>query len=743
MIRALRDERRWKYPAIFAIVVQIVGSVNATALVFAGIAPVLWILYAVFVEREVERRHALKVTARIGLLTVLTSLWWMAGLWAQGNYGLDVLKYTETLETVSAASLASEVLRGLGYWFLYGRDKLGPWTESSVDYTQHLWLIAIGFAIPTLAMVSAACIRWRHRVYFVLLALVGVVVAVGAHPYTEPTVLGGLFKAFAASSSFGLALRSTGRAVPLVALAFAVLLGAGVNAAAARWTVRGVRKRGLVLAGLIIVLAVVDLPALWNGSFYGSNLQRDETIPSYWTQAIAALDRQPHDTRVLEIPGADFASYRWGNTVDPITPGLMDRPYVARELIPWGSPASADLLNALDRRLQEGVLDPAAIAPIARLMNVGDVVYRADLETDRFDLARAVPTWLLLTQPRPAGLEAPTTYGNSLGPPLHFSQIDEVALALPPAAKEPPPVSVFPVQGTQPIVRAAAGDAPLIVSGDGEGLVDLAPTGLIDGRGVILYSGSYANDAAALRRQVSEPGSVLVVTDSNRKRGRRWGAIKDIEGATERANESALTKDEADARLDVFPGASSDAFTVIAPSAAEVSTSRYGNRITYWTEERGSRAFDGDVNTAWEFGTHDHVIGERLQVALDHPITTEHVNLVQRLHGDNTRYVTAVTLTFDGKEAVTVPLHDASRTPAGETVTFPKHTFKEMEIAVADTNVGDDILGPVNNVGFSEIRLRDDAPGARDVRVDEVVQMPTDLIRAAGPRPRAVRSSTR
>ena len=49
-IRALRaTDRRstWKYPAIFAIVVQIVGGVNATALVFAGIAPVLWILYAV------------------------------------------------------------------------------------------------------------------------------------------------------------------------------------------------------------------------------------------------------------------------------------------------------------------------------------------------------------------------------------------------------------------------------------------------------------------------------------------------------------------------------------------------------------------------------------------------------------------------------------------------------------------------------------------------------------------------
>src|SRR5262249_52796755 len=66
-IRALRaDSPRavWRYAALFAIVVQIVGGVNATALAFVGIAPVLWILY-VWLTREVDARRALGVTARI------------------------------------------------------------------------------------------------------------------------------------------------------------------------------------------------------------------------------------------------------------------------------------------------------------------------------------------------------------------------------------------------------------------------------------------------------------------------------------------------------------------------------------------------------------------------------------------------------------------------------------------------------------------------------------------------------
>src|SRR4051812_20382111 len=219
-IRALRSpagKGSWRYPALFAIVVQIVGGVNATALVFAGIAPVLWIIYA-WLTRDVDGRRALKVTMRIGVLTLLTSLWWMAGLWAQGGYGLNILKYTETLQVVSLSSLPSEVLRGLGYWFFYGIDRIGHWTDASVPYMSNLGLIGVSFLLPILALLSAACVRWRHRAYFVVLVLVGVTVAVGANPYDDPSPLGGLFKSFAESSSFGLALRSTSRAVPLVAL---------------------------------------------------------------------------------------------------------------------------------------------------------------------------------------------------------------------------------------------------------------------------------------------------------------------------------------------------------------------------------------------------------------------------------------------------------------------------------------------------------------------------------------------
>src|SRR5581483_8027680 len=123
----------------------------------------------------------------------------------------------------------------------------------------------------------------------------------------------------------------------------AVLLGAGIGAVLVR------RPRvGIGAAVLVGVLAVLSLPPAWQGDYVAPNLQRPEDLPSYWLATAKTLDAAGDATRVLELPGSDFSAYRWGNTVDPILPGLMKRPWEERELVPFGSQASADLLLALD-----------------------------------------------------------------------------------------------------------------------------------------------------------------------------------------------------------------------------------------------------------------------------------------------------------------------------------------------------------------------------------------------------------
>ncbi len=221
----------WREPALFAVVVACVSGINATSIIYVGVAPLLWILYAVVVLRETTWRHAGATVARIGVLTFGACVWWMAGLEVEAAYGVNVLKFTETVPSTSATSNASEVIRGLGYWYFYGSDHLGAWTNAAIRYTQD------GRADrrpPTPCRWSrwsaAAFVRWRERAYFVVLLFVGLVLAVGPFPFTDPTRIGSLLRSFMTNTTAGLALRSTDRAAPVVLLALSMLLACGLGA---------------------------------------------------------------------------------------------------------------------------------------------------------------------------------------------------------------------------------------------------------------------------------------------------------------------------------------------------------------------------------------------------------------------------------------------------------------------------------------------------------------------------------
>ena len=719
--RALRHGG-WRDPAMFALIVLTVGGVNATALVLAGIGPLLWVPFAVFAHREVTGREALGVVARIGLLTTATSLWWIAGLWVQNGWGMDILRFTETVATVARTSLSSEVLRGLGYWFFYGGDKLGSWIEPGRSYTQTLPLIAVGFVTPLLAIAAAAVTRSRYRAYFVTLLLIGTATAVGAYPYSSPSPMGALFKSFAASSSAGLALRSTPRALPLVVLAVAMLIMLGLSSIADRN-----RRISVIGALAVIAVAVAGIPPLWTREVIGLNLQRPSDLPTYWNEAATWLDARGDDTRILELPGADFASYRWGNTVDPITPGLLDRPYVARELIPYGTPASADLLVALDRRLQESVLDTNALSPIARLMGVGDVVLRSDLQYERYRLPRPAQLWGWL-QPTPTGLAHPVSFGEGVHNraiptlPLH----DEVFLSLPPDAEEPPAVAAFGVDDPMPIIRARDADAPVLIAGDGDGLVEAASLGMIGSSSVVLYNASLS---ASERADVLDGDAALILTDTNRKRGRRWATVRDNTGYTESAVETPVRDDPSDARLDVFPNAPEDAYTTTLQRGVEaVRATAYGNPITFTPEDRPALGIDGDPNTAWRVGAFSPVRGERWVLDLEAPVTTDHIEVVQPL-GDANRHITRLGVTVDGTRLDTMELREESRTVNGQAIDLGgARTFSRLELEVLGDSVG--FRGRyegLSGVGLAEVRVG-------DTRVDEIIELPSDLLdeRAAG-----------
>ncbi|MGI9646094.1 MAG: alpha-(1-_3)-arabinofuranosyltransferase domain-containing protein [Ilumatobacteraceae bacterium] len=700
--------RSWRPAAWFAVVVLLVGSVNATSLVFVGMAPVLW-LVADVVSGRVAALRAGAAALRIGVLTLGVSAWWIAALSVQGAYGLPILRYTETYQAVAGASTPNEILRGLGYWFFYGGDGLDPWVGPSTTYTNHAVLMTLGFTLAGLALLGLL-VEFSGRAFTALLLAVGLAVSVGAAPLGDSTIYGAIFERFATSSTVGQALRSTPRAAPLVLLALAFGLGAGSEWLRARLSSAERRRIADLVPALAVVLVALQLFPWFTGRALTPSLLRDEALPLYEEELASWLD-STETGRVYELPGADFAHYRWGGTIDPVLPGIIDRPYLARELVPQGGDGTADLLNGFERRLWDGWFEPESLVPVAQLLDVATVVTRNDLEHERFRLARPGPLWTDIT----SVLGSPDHAGPLTTDRTVIPLVDELTLARPDAAEDFPAVAAFDI-GDAPAISALPASAPVIVAGSGDALVDLAGAGLLDTSRPVLYAATLESQAAdgELDQAALGTGAWWIVTDTNRKQGRRWSTLGSNLGALETDGPLVFDDDPGDNRLEVFEDRLADQ-TVAAhrPAVADVRAGSYGNRVAYIGEDAPHLAVDGDPATAWRAGVFDETEGLVWQLDLTDATRADELTLLQPLTGAVGRYMTDVRLTFDGERSLDVALDERSRAIPGQTIELTGEPFTTLRIEVLADNVGPlaSYVGQPG-VGLAEVAI----PGITDDR---------------------------
>jgi arabinofuranan 3-O-arabinosyltransferase len=718
-IRALR-RGDWRMPALFALVVALVSGINATAIIYVGVAPILWLLYSVLVLREATWRQALWTALRIAVLTLGACLWWMTGLLVEAGYGVNVLKYTETVPSTSATSNASEVLRGLGYWYFYGSDHLGPWTQAAVRYTQDLWLLVSSYAVPVLAVLGAALLRWRERSYFIALVVVGLVLSVGPFPFSHPTAVGGVLKAFMTDTTAGLALRSTDRATPVLLLGLAMLLGSAITALWHRFSLAGG-----VTALLVGALIVANNPSLFNGDTIANNFTQPASLPSYQMQAITHLNATHKGTRVLAIPGNDFASYRWGDTVDTPQPAYLTRDFVTREQQIMGSIPTADTLYAMDDPIQEDTANYNALAPMARLLSAGDVLVEYDQRYEHFGVPQPQSLALQLLE-TPAGLSDPIGFGAPRPNISTDSTLNEQDLASPSDLGWPNPLITYTVPHPRPILRGESDRGAILVSGDATAVNDMAGIGLLNTTSALFFSGTLHGDASRIRSLAADGGQ-LVLTDTNRKQSFRWDTLNANAGATETPSENPAKTDLSDSPIDLFGAAPiSTRTTAKYHGAVSVTASSYGNSVSYTPEDRAYSAIDNNLDTAWITGTFvPDPAGQWWQAVFAHPVTTDHIVVVQPQKGDRARWVSKVTVSFDGRAPVTYALGQKSHLAAGQVLTFPTRTFHTLRLTIDGTT--DNTAPPLtaSAVGFSEVEI----PGQA---VQEVLQMPSDLLSTLG-----------
>lgn len=700
----------WRDAALIALIVATVGSANATTLAMIVPAPVLWIIHVAW-QRRITWRRASAVTLRIAVMCTAVSIWWIAMLYVQSRNGAAVLAYTETLTDVSRNATGSEVLRGLGYWLFYQRDPIAPTTTASFDYLVSLRAMAISYGVILVGLVGLAVTSWAHRRFAAMCVAAGALLAVGVHPIDSPSPLMSLFVGDD-GSGLALALRSSTRAVPVYLLGLALGAGALVSiiprvailkVGAAEHRAAWLRPAAAITVGL---LAIVNLPSLWNRAFVDPAIDRDQDPPAAWSAGVDRLDDTDPLARVLQLPGAEFGAFRWGYTTDQPLVGLTDKPVVTRDLLPLGSPGAMDLLFALDDRIQEGTLEPSSLAPVARLLG-SDVVWLSnDAAFERFRTARPEIVDDLLTTTSPSGLGTIERFGEPVINAPEVPMIDPAAIVEPSVGRAIAPVAVLPILDPVPIIRAKT--ETIVVSGSADGLVDAAAAGLISGHELVRYSASLSDDdlAAAVA-----DARLVIITDTNRDQARHWRGSQDVRGHTEPGgpDDDVLDATTADQRLELFD-ATPDAQTVaVQDGPVTAMASSYGEPFAYRPEDRAVMAIDGDQTTAWLVGDHGEPIGERLRLTVgddvDSEVTT--IRLVQAAPAAGGRSIASIRVTVDGASPVDVILEPSSFGPTGQIVEIPTLTGGDaVDIEITGITPGQfPLAASVAGVGFSEIDL--------------------------------------
>ncbi len=715
----------WRAPAAIALVVATVGSVNATALALIVPAPALWLLHAARL-RLVPVRVVVGIAVRTAVLCVLASAWWVAMLVVQAAHGAPVLSFSETLEDVSRNSTGSEVLRTLGYWLFYQRDLYGPTTTASYPYLVSTVVITVSFVVVLVGLVGLTAVTWRHRAFAATCVAAGAVLAVGFHPFGSPSPLMSLIGGDD-GSGLALALRSSTRAVPV--MAFGVALGAGALVSALPAVVRlgsltTAFPARLVAAGALTLLLVVNLPVLRQRGLVDVAIDRDMDPPAAWVDAAAAIDERATGGRVLQLPGAEFGAFRWGYTADQPLVGLADTPLVTRDLLPLGSAGAMDLLYALDDRLQEGIGEPQAFAPVARLLGSSTVLLTNDAEFERYRTARPELVTALLTGAEAVGLSVAARFGEPVVMEPSLAMLDPTALDDPRVGAPIEPLVLLDVDDPVGVVRAKSD--LVVVSGSGDGVVDAAAAGLLDGHELLRYSASLDGDEL---REALEAARLLVVTDANRDRAHHWRGSQDVHGHTESGGPGTDVLDDtpADQRLDVFETDDPSTQTVaVHAGPVQATASAYGEPFAYRPEDRAVMAIDGDPATAWTVGDHGDPVGERIRVEVVGPgAVGDTITLQQPGPPPGGRAITAVTVTVDDGDAFTVDL-DVDPATGTSTITDDRLVgASTIELRIDAVSAGDPgRAASRGGVGFAEIDL-----GLGPTT--EIIRVPTDALAAA------------
>ncbi len=270
------------------------------------------------------------------------------------------------------------------------------------------------------------------------------------------------------------------------------------------------------------------------------------------------------------------------------------------------------------------------------------------------------------------GLSDPVGYGEPVVNTPVAPVIDESALSNGPNVAFPP-VLLRDVEDPVPAVRLAT--EVIILDGSGDGMVDAASAGLIQGDEAVLLAAEVISDDGSFNSvPVANSPPRFIVTDSHRDRSEQWRSSQDSVGMTESGGAEFDTTGDHDDTHEPLPrpgDGDSDAQTIaVLDGELVVQASSYGEPFALLPEARPAMAVDGDPATAWQVGTNASPIGESITIS---DVADGQLQLVQVQGRERRNWITSVAVSF-GDESSIVVLDERSLGTPGQTIEVPAGT---------------------------------------------------------------------
>ncbi|WP_420000339.1 alpha-(1-_3)-arabinofuranosyltransferase domain-containing protein [Streptomyces boninensis] len=675
-----------------ALVIPFMGGVNAASTLAALFPALLYVL-----TRTGRRRGALLSWWIPGL--ILATLWWTVPLILLGAYGENFLPFIEQSDTVTSTMSATESLRGAGNWVAYlnfGEAWLpAGWTVASA------WLAVIGSAFAAaiglagLARRDLPERRWLVLTVMlsVLIMLAGYAGALGA-PFADGirVALDGWLSPF----------RNIYKFQPGVALALAFGLAHVTATAASRYGTRPAQSRRLypLIAGVLV------LPGLLLPYVNGDILQPGgfKELPKYWKDTAKWLEEYSPDSRAMVAPATAHGTYTWGKPIDQPLDVLADSRWAQRDYVPFGTPGSQRVMDAVDRALMTGGEVPGLDDFLARA-GLHYVVVRNDLDPDQTGY---VPPSTVKRTLEQSGYRKVKEYGPKMtggripaGTPVQiqgiYSQQRAVEIYAPPKGSESPgPVGSMNAEDTA------------VISGGPESLLQLSG------------SGDWRNRPAVLTGD-SAPGidspPLSVQADGLRRADTRFGVLNNNTSYTYapgQKNDPDALQDAGENPSQILPKKGlAHQTTANLRGAAKVSASSTGNWLFHLPQYDPANAFDGNPATGWAGGNPDESTDEWVRVDFDEQQTLPSSLEVTPLPGDGVRArPTRVQVETDrGKVVSTMKPNDQQ-----QMVKAPEGAAKWLKVTITDAQ---EPKAGFTGAGFAEITVP-------DVQVTRMLRLPAD-----------------